>query len=321
MTYSLRTALITLLAFGSLGAWADNPAPKINLSLAQTSEDVGFNIAGTLAGTDPNVLSELEWYDMQVTHVVVDVEYPFRDRWRFGAKFDYGYIADGSARDYDYLADNRQGLFSLSKADVHGKQSFEGSVFVGFAFNWAFEIPMWRIGETNRARSFASVIEWVPHIGYTTYKTEVEFVDGVQLVPDLGAFEGLDSSYDSEWRGAFVGFDLSIRLVRDLYWLSTVNYYPDVNYTADAQWNLRADFEQPRSFSHSADATGTHVRSGLEWQFANNKTLSLMYQDTQFETDAGVDEVFTVFGVSLFTRLNEANWKSHGYVFRFQYRF
>ncbi len=126
----------------------------------------------------------------------------------------------------------------------------------------------------------------------------------------LGPFAGLNSSYDAEWYGPWLGADIFLDLqaggalfVRlEAHW---------VNYFAQADWNLRGDLAHPVSFEHEADGQGGVLELG--WQNVFSRTywawgVSIVAQS--WSTDSGIARIFDSDGSADATRLNEVNWSS-----------
>ena len=141
--------------------------------------------------------------------------------------------------------------------------------------------------------------------------------NGFQVVPAFGPFAGLDSSYESEWSGPWLGVDVLLDLqsgnrafVRmEKHW---------VDYYAKANWNLRDAFAHPVSFEHEANGSGWVLELG--WQNAPSPyrwvwgvTVSLQ----AWTTETGIDRTFLVIpgppcNGNCYTEglLNEVNWSS-----------
>ncbi len=50
-----------------------------------------------------------------------------------------------------------------------------------------------------------------PLLGYSYHEQNLNITDGNQTIPDSGSFPGLNSSYDTEWQGPWIGFDLRFK--------------------------------------------------------------------------------------------------------------
>jgi hypothetical protein len=303
-------------------AMADKFNSNFTLTLVNSSDDVSFDIASDLSGAEtPNVLSELMWNDMTTWSLEGDVNIGLGKSFKIGLSGGVGAIVDGVASDRDFLGDNRTEVFSHAVATVDGKHRIYGDVNIGWQFGNSFEVPVFKVGKSGKSVALASTIAVTPRIGYSYSRQEIEFKDGVQLIPDLGPFEGLNSAYTPEWQGIYASLDGSFRVLGPVYLLVSAKYWPDAKFRADGEWNLRADLEHPVSFRHSADGSGYSFEAGLEWQFDTLKSIGITYGELQLETDYGYAEVYSIEYGDLYTRLNEATWESKGWFLQFRWRF
>ena len=301
---------------------ADRYNSDFSMTLVKTSDVVSFDIASDLSGAQtPNVLSELEWTDMSVWSVEANANFGLGKSFKIGVRAGVGAVLDGAARDRDFLGDNRTGVFSDAIATVDGKHRVYGDINVGWEFSNSFEIPIMKVGTSGKSLAVASSIAVTPRVGFSYFRHEIQFEDGVQLIPDLGPFEGLNSSYTTEWQGVYAGVDGSFRLAGPVYLLVSARFYPDLRMRADAGWNLRADLQHPVSFRHSADGTGFSYEAGFEWQFGPLKSISLSYGESRLDAENGFAQVYSIDYGDLFTRLNNANWESKGLFLEFRWRF
>jgi len=84
-----------------------------------------------------------------------------------------------------------------------------------------------------------------------------------------------------------------------------------VNFSAQADWNLRSDFAHPVSFEHRADGWGQVLELG--WQSATSRvywTWGVSIVAQSWSTNSGVDRVFFSDGSVGMVKLNEVNWSS-----------
>jgi hypothetical protein len=303
-------------------ALADNYNSDFSLTLVNTTQDVSFNIASDLTGAEtPNVLSELLWDDMDTWALESRVNIGLGRSFKIGARVGLGVIRDGNASDWDYAGDNRTDLFSYAIATVDGEHQIYGDINIGWEFSNSFEVPVMRLGKSGKSMALASTIAVTPRIGYAYSKHEILFKNGVQLVPDLGPFEGLHSKYKPEWQGMYAGVDGSFRIAGPVHLLVSAQFYPSLRYRADASWNLRGDLSSPTSFRHSADGSGFAYEAGLRWQVDTLMSIALSYRELSFDTDPGRAQVYSIDFGEISTRLNEADWESKGYVLEFRWRF
>lgn len=316
---ALVAAISSPIAMGE-----DSNRSAFELGVKQTSDDLHWNIASDLSGTvTPNVLSELQYFDIAVSHVYAKGELVFFDRLSIGGMFDYGTITDGDSIDSDYFGNNRTNVFSISNADVDGDNTTEAILSVGWHFNFGFEIPVWRMRDENRMMALASNIRITPNVGYLRQTQDIRVVNGVQVFPDLGPFPGLNTQYDSVWSGAFAGVSGQFDIAGPLSLTFDFKYVPGLAFRSEAVWNLRADFRQDPSFRQSAEGNGKTLDVGLSWAFGRDrsKVVTLGYTDTVFDATDGVDETFFSDGDIIAIRLNHVARRSHGWSLGFNWRF
>jgi hypothetical protein len=151
----------------------------------------------------------------------------------------------------------------------------------------------------------------IPLIGYSYQVQDMRMTDGNQVVPDVGSFSGLNSSYEATWAGPWLGADIQFSLPGGAQLQANMEvHWPQ--YDAQANWNLRDDFEHPVSFEHEADGNGYVV--GLDWRqpLGDARWVMGLGMDYQvWKTDAGKDYTYgancNCYGL---TQLNEVNWKT-----------
>lgn len=253
-----------------------------------------WTIAGDMNGANPNILSELAWRNMDIVQARLGLEAQL-SRLHLRARGGYGEARDGENRDSDYLSDNRTNEFSRSNNRGDGKFK-EATVAAGYRFDFQPDGPRH--------------MHFLPLIGYAVNRQELVMTEGFQTIPATGSFDGLNSTYDAEWAGPWVGFswwetDDSRNLTVSL----DVEYHrPD--YEAEANWNLRADFAHPRSFQHWADGRGVVVSVNSSYGLTEHLALIFGFDYRSWDTDAGLDRVYLSDGSTLETQFNSANWDS-----------
>lgn len=317
-------ALTMLLVCGQAGkSFASDRFDELSLKMSAgyRMDELDWNIAGDFSGSNPNVLSELEWEDLEIFQLrvagrlaVENPYYPFALYIRGHA--GYGWIVDGENQDSDYTGDNRTQEFSRSNNSADDGEVGDASVGIG---------PRFRFG--------ADAWTLAPLIGYSYHKQDLTLTEGNQTVsvpvnnppfvvvpPPLGPFAGLDSSYDAEWYGPWVGLDLTVQPT-PRFTLSAAFEYHWGDYEAEANWNLRDDLAHPVSFAHDADGDGFVVALGGDFEVIDGFSLQLDFDYTDWQTDRGIDRVFLADGRVGGTRLNEVNWESFSAMFGLKYRF
>ncbi len=256
-------------------------------------DDLDWNIAGDINGSNPNILSELTWKDLKIFQVRTTGKVFVARGLLIEGRLGYGWIYDGTNRDSDYLSDNRTGEFSRSDNRADSGQVLDASIGLGYMFIF---------GEGY------GIMHFTPLVGYSHSEQDLTITEGFQTIPYTGPFAGLNSSYDTRWSGPWVGaevlFDFGEANITGLFEYHWADYY------AEANWNLRTDFAHPKSFEHVADGNGIVI--ALDWNvaLAENILLSAGIEYRNWSTDHGIDRTFFASGATSETRLNEVNWKS-----------
>ncbi len=263
-------------------------------------DDLDWNIAGDINGNNPNVLSELTWEDVESYQLKFQGSVVWPNIIAFKGYTNYGWIVDGDNQDSDYLGDNRTLEFSRSKNSTDDDYVWDASLAIGYPLRFG--------------RAVVGTI--TPLLGYSYHEQNLNITDGNQILPDLGPFPGLDSSYDTEWQGPWIGFDLRFKAKEITTFAHRFETYFTyeyhwADYTAEADWNLRDDFAHPKSFEHDADGNGWKIGVGFNLWLHRNWALNFNYDYQDWSTDGGIDKVFFSDGSTVKTKLNQVNWTSY----------
>jgi len=279
------------------------------------TDELDWNISGDISGGNPGVLSELKWDDLSIFQIRGSNTTLYRGL-LFKGHLAYGWIVGGDNQDSDFLGDDRTIEFSRSNNDAGDGSTFDASAGIGYRF--------------SPGSGFIGI---GPMAGYSYHRQNLVMTDGNQTVtspiaPALGPVEGLDSAYDAEWKGPWVGVDLTFQSPPgqmdkspERYELNLGFQYHWADYHAEADWNLRTDFAHPKSFEHDADGDGIVLSAELCVFFNQNWALSLSGDYQQWETEDGTDRTFFADGTIGQTRLNEVNWTSYGILLGCVYSF
>lgn len=261
------------------------------------SDQIDWNIAG-LNGS-PNVLSELEWKDLDIVEVKTGLKIVTPQNWVVDGKFNYGWIVDGDNQDSDFFGDNRTLEFSRSDNDADDGHTLDISLATGYRF--AFY-----------QHSSKPWFQFTPLVGYSYHQQNLRITDGFQTIPAFGSFPGLDSSYETEWYGPWLGVDAQMSLGHRFDLLGEFEYHW-IDFEAEADWNLRDDFQHPKSFTHDAEGEGFIASVTGRYNFNPHwsMNLSVDYQSWVADND-GIDKTFFADGQVFNTELNEVNWDSVG---------
>ncbi len=282
---------------------------ELQIGVGYRHDNLDWNIAGNSSGTNPNVLSELEWSDLDIIQVKLQGRAVVSGKFYLRGQVDYGWIRDGENRDSDYNGDNRTDEFSRSVNLTEDDQVWDASLGLGWVVTFG----------TDYCRL-------APMVGYSIHKQNLRITNGYQVIPAAGSFSGLNSTYQARWNGPWIGCDLIFNTPaqrkkgRDARLLLTAEYHW-VDYYAQADWNLRDDFQHPKSFEH--ETVGSGMVLGIQWLlgFKSNWDFSLAGQYQLWQTDSGVDRVFMTDGTRPETMLNEVNWESFELMVGINYRF
>jgi hypothetical protein len=276
---------------------------EIEVGYGYRQDSLDWNIAGDLQGNNPNVLSELTWEDLLIHEIHIGLRVDLKRSIFLKGSINYGVIVDGENQDSDFAADNREMEFSRSNNDADQGSTLDGLFGVGYRF-----------------QLFSKSLSIIPLAGYSYHRQHLTMTDGYQTItwvggPSLGAFEGLDSTYEAEWRGPWIGLDVTLETENFTKAILPMSFYFGweyhwADYYAEADWNLRDDFMHPKSFEHEADGTGIVSNLGVRLHLNPRWSVTLGYETEEWSTEEGVDRVFLTNGTVVTTRLNEVNWHS-----------
>jgi hypothetical protein len=218
------------------------------------------------------------------------------DKFYLRSSFDYGEIFDGKNQDSDYLQNNRRGEFSRSNNSTDDGNVMDASVGLGYQ-------------ETAKNVKVAILIGYSYHEQNLVMTNGYQTLDPLGIVGGTGPLPGLNSKYDTQWRGPWAGIDFTITLIEKLK-LSGLFEYHWANYKAVADWNLREDFNHPKSFEHLADGYGIFIAAAVNYAFNHHWSISATADYQDWWTNSGTDRTFFSNGAEIKTRLNEVNWDS-----------
>ena len=263
-------------------------------------DDLDWNIAGNINGNNPNILSGLTWDDIESYQVKFQGSLIWPRIIALRGSANYGWIFNGDNQDSDYFGDNRTFEFYRSNNSTDDGDVWDVSLAIGYPF-----------------RTGKNVIGTItPLVGYSYHEQNLKITDGFQTIPATGPFPGLDSSYDTEWKGPWLGIDIHFRAAEiktfahrfETYF--TYEYHW-ADYDAEADWNLRDDLAHPKSFKHDTDGNGYVIGAGFNFVLHQHWALNFNFDYQDWSTDDGTSKVFFADGTSAKTRLNEVNWTSY----------
>jgi hypothetical protein len=272
---------------------------ELLLNTGYRSDDLDWNIAGDINGNNPNILSELTWKNLESFQLKMEGKSTFNQLLLLRGSLGYSWILDGKNQDSDYLGDDRTFEFSRSNNNADNGNMRDASFGIGWQFNF---------GRNDFVMA--------PVIGYSYHEQNLTMTDGNQTIPPSGPFPGLDSTYETEWKGPFIGLDFIWRtdgrheVKPEMETYLRLEYHI-ADFYAEADWNLRSDFAHPKSFEHEADGHGIILNAGIKFLFNSNWLFSVSLDYHNWDTDPGTDRTFFSNGNILETQLNEVNWTSY----------
>lgn len=258
------------------------------------------------AGGAVNVLSELKWENLKIAQVTATARLNLPSDWSLRGKLALGRIYSGSNQDSDYNGNNRTLEFSRSN-NRGGGEVRDGSIGLGRTLRLL----------NYEGENFLSV---TTSAGLSTHRQNLTMTEGFQTIPATGSFPGLNSSYDAQWQGPWVGMDAVLQS-GDNWSLTATGEYHWADFSAHANWNLRTDFSHPLSFVHNAKGQGLLLAAGATYHAGRDWRISLSVEAQQWNTGAGIDQTFFSDGSVGYNFLNGVNWESTAVNVGVHYRF
>mgnify|MGYP000559480334 CR=1 FL=1 len=161
------------------------------------------------------------------------------------------------------------------------------------------------VGENYHISTNSDIIFW---FGYEQKKQFLKINDGTQTIGSAD-LTGLDSSYDSTWKGLNVGLEHSFKYSH--FKIKTNLFYHWMKYEAKANWNLSSSFQKPLSFEHEVNnATGLSYGLAIEYKLSKSTTLFTAYDKIDYTGKDGSNKQYLSDGSIGGSVLNEVNWES-----------
>lgn len=309
VSQSLLTASLLVSAAASQ-AYPAFPVPtapfdlSVHTGMGADTSTLQWSIAADPTGkTGPNVLSELTYRDVTFTVFNASAELRIYRGWLQGSSIflDYrtGQGTGGEVQDSDYNGNNRTQEYSRSLSSA--KDSTLNSLELGIAHPVQMTASTWL----------------VPAVAFARHQQNMVMTDGQQTVDtynpsNLGAFRGtLNSTYTSEWTGAWAGMSWEYKTRYHQLALGYKHYW--MNYHAEADWNLRSDFAHPKSFEHWAVGGGSKFDVRYALHLSPAFSVNLSWYRLDWGTGTGEDKVYFANGTTGGSQLNEVTLESTGY--------
>ncbi|HHJ80508.1 MAG TPA: hypothetical protein ENJ65_02625 [Candidatus Tenderia electrophaga] len=292
-----KSVLGIVLGCCAAGMAAAESGLSTTLQLGYRVDNLDWNIAGNLSGQQPNVLSELRWSDLQAPQLKLAVSAHLAG-FEVRGRLAYGVIVKGDNQDSDYASDDRGGEFSRTN-NAGGGELADASLGLGRKFY------------TSNGKGKLSSY-FMPMLGYAIHIQDLQLSDAFQTIPATGAFSGLNSRYDAEWQGGWVGLVMGEANMETGFEVELSLIYQRVDFQAEADWNLRDDFAHPKSFEQLArgDGFSLSLNGRVPVADAKNQFWIFGFDYGRWQTSAGLDTTYFADGSNDTTRLNRVRWQS-----------
>ena len=271
---------------------------KLDLDYNLRFDQLSWNIAGNLAGTGPNVISELSWNNVGFHEARLGFRFIGDDTRYLKGYTSKAWGFTGTNQDSDYNRDNRSSEYSRSVADSDRSSAEDFSIAIGQ-----------QIRIDNR-------IGITPLVGFSSHRQTFTMTNGNQTVCDscsrgLGPYAGLNSTFNTHWRGPWLGLDLRLAAAKRWTTYAELEYHYSY-YDAQADRNLHSDLKHPKSQDQTARGKGTHIGLGMSYALlVPNSFFNVGVKQSQYSTRAGVHNSYLANGTVSSQRLNAVNWRSN----------
>ncbi len=182
------TCLCVLLSTVTLHAQSLQKKLQLDLSTGYQREDLKWSIAGNLDGQSPNIYSELQWKKVGGQSTAAALQWNFWNKLMLMGNYARVSIRSGTVQDNDYNGDNRTNpaydqIFDADKG-------FTRDLAIGLGYRLI----------DNETFSLT------PYAGYIASKQSLHLLDR------SGQYADLNSTYDTDWKGAFVKANAALKL-------------------------------------------------------------------------------------------------------------
>jgi len=275
-----RTLYICCLFFFAAARRADaQERLKLSLATGYQSEDFRWSIAGSVQGTDPNILSELKWKHLSGPTVEASAAWNFWKAFSVRSVFSDMFIVSGSVTDSDYHGDNRTDRYYYGEFDAKKGSAFSWRTTLEYAFH-------------------LDKVTLIPLAGFSLHRQSLHITDQSGSSPDL------NSTYATRYLGGVAGLRAGYSL-SDHFALEAGALCDFVHYRGRANWNLIPNFQHPLSFQD--DANGYNLEGNLKLSYILDKwTFFLSGNILHGKTGKGTDMLYLQNGQSVPTQFNEA---------------
>lgn len=259
---------------------------------------LSYSIAGNERGNSPNIFSELKWSGLRTLDYGLKVKGMAWSKIIYSLQYTRSRVLSGNVSDVDYAEDNRQGVFSEQYFSSHR----------GFLNSFSGQIGYYLI---DRPRFSSALLFGIDYLHQRAYLLNDKDVD--RSTSQYDYIEGLYSFYRAGWKSFGANLWLEYMVFSSLSAYGDFGLYLS-SYNGYGSWNLRVDFEQPRSYTHDGNGTRTTGELGLSYQVFENVFVGFGWHYNTARLSNGKDKLSLIDGATLSTRLNEVHYKMNGIV-------
>lgn len=254
---------------------------EFNLTEGYQRENFHWSIAGNSKGQNPNVFSELKWTKLGGQSIAASLQWKVYQKISFYADYTRQFITSGTVNDADYSSDNRSNN-TYNETFEAGKGNTQG----------------WALGSGYKLID-NEIFNFSPYVGYSDNR------QSLYLYGSGNRFPGLNSSYQTQWKGVFIKAIASLKLTENLKFNADITYN-QVGYNARGNWNLITTFQHPVSYRHHANGYGLNMSGALAYSITNHIAIQAGGGYLHWQTGNGTDELYLNSGEVDKTQMNGA---------------
>ncbi|MEM6643358.1 MAG: hypothetical protein AAF616_10285 [Bacteroidota bacterium] len=268
-------------------------AYEMTVKTGLASDYFSWNIAGDINGNNPNVFSELVWENVLGFQAEHNLRVTYREKISFQLTGAKTLFFTGKVTDTDFASDNRQDVVFFEELQADGSKSHLIGISGGYTLlhkkNW--------------------IITQYAGFRYSDHRYRIIDSDIVDL----------DSEYHARWIGFFSQTGVYWKFNNKLRFSGNF-IYEQLDYSAEARWNLIEIFRQPLSFDHRAKGYGISGSLLCSLNIFKNFDLGLEVRRHKRTTGAGIENLYLVDGPTLKTKVNKAMSKRSAMLLVLHYR-
>jgi len=259
---------------------------EISYDRGYQQENFNWSIAGNSDGQNPNVYSELKWQKLKGTLNSGNLSVRIWKQLGLSAGYSKTTITGGKVNDTDYGSDNR--------SNPVYNQNFEDNS--GYTDSW--------YGALNYSIVAAYSFKVIPGVGYGRNRQSLNISD------ITGQFPYLNSTYANNWSGPFLNVKAVYFFIPDLSFKLNLSYN-QVDYHAQANWNLISQFRHPVSFTDYAKGYGLTSDAEIAYTVIKHLKVHISGGYYYWETGKGNDNLYLATGETDVTQFNGAYRKGY----------